>query len=77
MENGRASKKLLVEDDEEDVNLELAVNTEYASRFEVCSTQSYYDLIRCSCLVLEEEKGIWGCLSPASVHLVLQVHIDE
>jgi hypothetical protein len=36
MEGGRAGKKLLVEDDEEDNNMELAVNTEYASRFEVC-----------------------------------------
>lgn len=38
MEGGRAGKKLLVEDDEEDNNMELAVNTEYASRFEVCKT---------------------------------------
>ena len=35
MNNGRQRKNLLADDEEEVVDLELAVNKEYASRFEV------------------------------------------
>ncbi|KAK9908790.1 hypothetical protein WJX75_002962 [Coccomyxa subellipsoidea] len=46
MEGGRAGKKLLVEDDEEDNNMELAVNTEYASRFEHNMQRARWDRLK-------------------------------